>query len=272
MASLLILFRNGSMCKHSSVIRLVWPALHRQINLLQNNQNQCRQIFCSYNSNLHVLSKASYTTSLSLFKKADMTEDDKPAKKKLAGPSKDDKTVQVFDQNGLFVGKLKFWKAKAEAAKKNLRLVEMKSGDKSKKKGRKEGTESESDDSLDIPSYKLASVEEFQEVLDEAKKEKAKKDALRQVVIKSNIDKSGLDIKMNQVKNMLMKKGRLKVLIQSKKNAVSTFDLTIKTSSNSVTCVPFLLPQLTPIEIAYHPSKNHGIIVNTICTPSLCFL
>ena len=205
-ARLLTFLQNGSLHKLETVPRVFWPIVYR--HQILSHQNQQRFLYCC----CVVIPKVDYSTSKTLFKKSELAnKDEKTLKKKAPAISKDEKMVQVFDKTGLFVGKQKFWKAKADAAKKNLRLLEMHESVKSKKKVE---TDDEAE-STDIPSYKLVSVDEFTENLNEVKAQKAKVDKLRQIVIKSNIDKGGLDIKVNQIKDLLMKKGRLKIVIQS---------------------------------------------------------
>ena len=193
--------------------RALGPKIYRHQILLHSYQNQQR-FLCSF---CLVIPRLEYSTSKALSKKADLAnKDEKPPKKKVSTISKDEKTVQVFDESGLFVGKQKFWKAKADAAKKNLRLLEMTGSARSKKKDKTEA-EDESE-SAEILSYKLVSVDKFIENLNEVKTQKAKVSKLSQIVIKSNVDKGGLDIKVNQIKDILMKKGKLKIVIQSTSN------------------------------------------------------
>lgn len=187
----------------------VFPLLSRKQVLV------AKPFYCS-----HKLSKTCFSTGIPLFKKLDEANTDQ-TKEKL--PSKDDKTVQVFDQKGLFVGKMKFWKAKANAHKNRLRLVEMKNSVKSKKNKSAE-TEEESQTNSDIPSYKLVARDEFHEALTEQKIVNVK-DVLKQIILKSNIDKSGIDIKMIQIRKYLLKKGKLKIQIQLNNSKSTREDL-----------------------------------------------
>ena len=202
--------------------RAFGPKIYRHQILLHSYQNQQR-FLCSF---CVVIPRLEYSTSKALSKKPDLANKDEKAPKKKAPPiPKDEKTVQVFDESGLFVGKQKFWKAKADAAKKNLRLLEMNGSARSKKKVKTE-TDDESE-STEILSYKLVSVDKFMENLNEVKTQKAKVSKLSQIVIKSNVDKGGMDIKVNQIKDILMKKGKLKIVIQSTSNngvSITTVD------------------------------------------------
>ena len=188
--------------------RVFWPKLYRHQLLLHYPLSQ-QKFICSFCANIP---SRQYSTFKILFKKHDTAKDEKVPKKK-AAVSKDEKTVHVFDESGLFVGKQKLWKAKADAAKKNLRLLEMNGSTKSKKKD-KADSDDDTEES-DIMSYKLVSVEEFMEKINEVKAQKAKAEKLRHIVIKSNIDKGGLDIKISQIKDILKKKGKVKIAIQT---------------------------------------------------------
>lgn len=162
------------------------------------------------------LSKVYFSTYNTLLKKSEETDTDQVKVKKQL---KDEKIVQVFDQQGLFVGKMKFWKAKNDAYKKHLRLVEMKSSDKSKKKAKIAGDieEDSSDTDSDILSYRLASVDEFLADVTEKKQTKAATGALKTIRVKSKIDDGGIDIKLMQIRPLLLKTGKLIIIFEMSK-------------------------------------------------------
>ena len=193
-----MLLQNGSRCLST---KLAYQLLFRKQLEIHRNLGGLNCCFDKY-----------FCTSLQVSALKKSAGDKNMVQKKSGKSAEDEKTIQVFDQNGLFVRTTKLWKAKSEAIKNNLRLVEMKSIIKSKRKEKSADTEEESD--IDTASYKLVSIDDFNEVLTQKKKEKLKKEALKQIIIKSSIDKSGLDLKMVQMKRLLVKKGKFMAQIQ----------------------------------------------------------
>ena len=198
-----ILLRNGSSTRPIYTLMHCKP-LHTQMHSKQMRQFSLYDgLYCGYCNNF------STSVHASAIKKPQDEIAAQTAQKKSVRSARDERIVQVFDQNGLFVEKTRLWKAMSDAKKRDLRLVEMKSASGSKKK------EKDVDES-DLNSYKLVSQNEFSEFLEEKKKEQIKSNSLKQIQMKAKIDQTGLTVKLNQIKELLAKKGKLKILIEDK--------------------------------------------------------